>query len=80
MAVFTHSPKKSKHIKSFSYDDKTHVLSVTFDHGRLKEAVTEHRRVPADVAHSFLKWAEAGHSAGSYYHRYISSHQKVDLT
>ena len=76
MAVFTHSPKQSGHIQSFRYDDHAKILSVTFAHERLKEPkVYHHTNVPLEVFNSWLKWSADGHSAGSYYHRFVSRYK-----
>jgi len=72
MAIFTHTPK-SGHIKAVSYDDHTQRIAVTFDHDRLPEPKTYvHAEVPLDVFNSYLRWMKAGHSAGSYYHRFLA--------
>lgn len=73
MAVFTHSPRNSSHIKSLSYDDRSKAVTVTFYHDRLKEPVTETRKIPPDVFDAWVKWSEAGHSAGRYYHLHVKN-------
>lgn len=72
MAIFTHTPK-SGHIRSISYDDRSHHLSVTFQHERQPEPkVYTHTGVPNVVFHSYLRWMKDGQSAGEYYHRFLS--------
>ena len=78
MAIFSHTPKGSSHIKAFTYDDHAKVLSVTFAHDRLKEPkVYHHAGVPLDVFNAWLKWSAAGYSAGSYYHRFKKNYKTI---
>jgi hypothetical protein len=76
MAIISHSPKDSSHIRSFSYDDHSKVMSVIFAHDRLNEPkVYHHSGVPLEIFNAWLKWSAAGHSAGSYYHRFVSKYK-----
>lgn len=79
MAIFTHTPKKSEHVKSFTYDDHSRVLSVTFQHDRQPEPrIYSHAGVPLPVFHSFLKWCADGQSPGSYYHRFLKNYRRIE--
>lgn len=77
MATITHKPDASSHIQEFAYDSATGVASVTFKHDRLKEAVTVRHRLPADVFESWVKWSKAGHSVGSFFHRFVKRYPVV---
>ena len=79
MAVFTHTPEKSEHVRLFRYDDQSKVLSVTFDNGKVPEPKTYHYAgVPLEVFHSWLKYCADGHSAGSYFHRFVKNYKRVE--
>lgn len=78
LAIFTHTPK-SEHVKSFSYDDHRQVLSVTFQSDRAPAPkIYSHAGVPLSVFHSFLEWSKNGHSAGSYYHRFLKRYPRTE--
>lgn len=76
MAIISYSPRDSSHIRSFSYDDHLKILSVTFAHERIKEPkVYHHEGVPLEVFNSWLRWSKDGHSAGTYYWRFVQRYK-----
>ena len=79
MAIQTHEPKGSSHIKRVAYDDTTQILSVTYDHDRLEKPSTYHHKVPPAVANTYFRMMNDGYSAGQYYHKYLKGFQKVEV-
>jgi hypothetical protein len=77
MAIFTHTPRKSDHVKQFRYDDHSKVLAVTFEHERTNGPQTYLHKIPLVVFNAYLKWCKDGFSPGEYYHRYIKRYPRV---
>tara|TARA_R110000868_G_scaffold411621_1_gene706461 strand:+ start:4428 stop:4670 length:243 start_codon:yes stop_codon:yes gene_type:complete len=79
MAIHTHEPEESSHIKRVAYDDATQILSVTYDHDRLEKPKVYHHKVPLAVANTYFRVMNDGYSAGQYYHKFLKGFPKVEV-